>query len=85
MVTPITDAAELVDEAFTRFGASLLWNVRRPDATTRRDAASLTRLARKLAREGGADAVELASRIFDMVGMEDAGPIPKDSASGHRP
>jgi len=79
----MSDVAPLVSEAFQRFGTSLLWNVRvpEPDAV---DHGMARRLARRLAREGGGDAVDLAGRILDRVEGGHAGELSERDPAGPR-
>jgi hypothetical protein len=81
---PLSPSIQLIDEAFSRFGASLLWNVRRPPMGENVEQSALIRLGRRLAREGGRDAVELAERIFDHIGASHVGRLPEGSAADHR-
>ncbi len=76
--------APLVQDAFQRFGAALLWNQRRPEPGDAPDAASVVRLARKLAREGGAEAVAMAARMLDAVEAHHARSIPDQRPAGSR-
>lgn len=62
----------LVQDAFRRFGPALLWNVRQPLPGDVSDAGSVARLARKLAREGGAEAVAMAARMLDAMEAQNA-------------
>ncbi len=84
MTTELDRVGACVEEAFARFGASLLWNIRRPDARPGRNPPDPTRLARKLAREGGADAVDLAGRMLAAVAESHARSIPAADPSAHR-
>ena len=59
--------ASIIQDAFERFGASLLWNVRRSSAGVAPDAEYVSRIARKLAREGRSDAVSMARRMLSAV------------------
>jgi hypothetical protein len=65
-----------IDEAFRRFGRSRLWNVRRPDEMAPEVGLSAVRIARRLMREGGRDAVDFGSRMLDALEMDHAGRIP---------
>lgn len=66
----------LTDAAFERFGASLLWNVRRPLPGELVTPDRLQRIARRLAREGGAEAVRLARQMLVAVEDANAGAVP---------
>lgn len=65
-----------IDEAFRRFGRSRLWNVRRPDGTDPELDLSAERIARRLMREGGREAVDFGSRMLDALEVDHAGRIP---------
>ena len=84
-MTLATDRVEAcVEEAFTRFGTSLLWNLRRPDTGRGNRAPDPERLGRKLAREGGGDAVELAGRILTAIAESHARSVPAADPPAHR-
>lgn len=57
----------LLEEAFQRFGTSMLWNVRQPRRGEPVQPEFVARIARKLAREGGAEALELSKRMLNAV------------------
>ena len=80
----ISPFAPLVQDAFARFGSALLWNQPRPAPDGEPDAAAVIRLARKLAREGGAEAVAMAARLLDAVEGQNARSIPVQRSAGSR-
>jgi hypothetical protein len=71
----------LLDDAFGRFGPSLLWNVRRPSLEGVPDPDFAKRLARKIAREGGAEAIRLADQMINAAEDVDAGSLSTRSSS----
>ena len=87
MSASVTPFAPLVQDAFRRFGPALLWNQRRPEPGDAPDAARVVQLARKLAREGGADAVAMAAKMLDAVEIFNARsiPVPGSADSGDEP
>ena len=84
MSASVTPFAPLVQDAFRRFGPALLWNQRRPEPGDEPDAASVARLARKLAREGGAEAVAMAAQMLDAIEGQHARSIPVQRSPGSR-
>jgi hypothetical protein len=76
--TPVADGSMdvWIDEAFRRFGRSRLWNVRRPDVADPAIDLSAERIARRLMREGGGDAVNFGSRMLAALEVDHAGRIP---------
>ena len=68
----------LVTQAFARFGPSLLWNLRAPQGVPdgRMDGRTARAVARRLTREGGAEAVRLGWAIADEVDAADARSLP---------
>ena len=73
MQQPSDTPTALAEAAFQRFGASLLWNVRRPQPGEPVSHDRLQRIARRLAREGGAEAVQFARTMLVAVEEADAG------------
>ncbi len=76
--------APLVQEAFRRFGAKFLWNARGPAVGEAVDRDRARRIARRLAREGNAEAVALSHRIIRSLEAIDADPVPAGDPARHQ-